>query len=119
MQLPPATILNQVAARTDMTHQSITALFQMPQATLDKFLADQYAALLKAGHDPIVAQAYQALEPLLMENEAISQFVVTMDDLSLRAVLPEILTRAEAVELADRDLFLTDEQKVALMALLH
>lgn len=119
MYLPPAQILNKIAATVELKHRATKLLFQMNQEDLDRFLADQYQALIKAGHAPVLASAYQALEPLMLENEAISLFVMLMEDLTLRSILPEILTKQEAVLIADRDLMLTTAEQSALFDLLH
>lgn len=119
MYLPPAQILNELAKTVKLKHKAIETLFKMGQDELDQFLNEQAKALERAGHDPKVVIAYQALEPLLLENEAISQFVEKMGDSSLRMTLPEILSKNEAVEIADRELMLTPAQRTSLFKLLH
>ncbi len=119
MYLPSATMLNKVAKTVKLKHPSMDLLFRMKQAELDRFLSGQYKALVEAGNDPVVAQAYQMLAPMLAENEAISEFVETTGDISLRAAFPEILSKAELIMIADQELMLTEEQKRGLARLLR
>jgi hypothetical protein len=119
MQLPPVTILNQIGRMAKIKNRSMKTLFQMSQPEVDRLLDGQAKDLQAAGHDPVAVAAYLALEPLRLENEAISKFVEKMGDSSLRAVLPEILTKQELVRIADLEMMLTPAQKKGLMALLR
>lgn len=119
MYLPPAEILNQVAKTVKLKHRAVRKLFEMTQPDLDKFLAEQAAVLEAAGHDPKVIVAYQTLDPLLAENEAISQYLEKTGDSTLRMALPELVSKEEAVAIADRELMLTQQQRKALYQLLH
>lgn len=119
MHLPPASLLNKVAEKVSLKSKPMDLLFRMKQAELDRFLERQAKALTASGHDPIVAQAYQMLYPLLAENEAISKFVEMTGDSSLRGVFPEIVSKRELVRIADRELMLTHKQKEALYSLLR
>lgn len=119
MNLPAATILNRIAKTTRMKNPTMKRLFQMSQEDLNAALDAQAEVLAAAGHDPLVVSAYQALEPLLLENEAISLFISKTGDSTLRAALPEVLTKREAVSLADREMMLSETQKKELFELLH
>jgi len=68
----------------------------------------------KTTKDPKVILAHRLVAPLLMENEAISSFIVETHQASLRASLPEVISTAEAVSLATAEYRLTGPQQTLL-----
>ena len=73
----------------------------------------------KVTKDPTVVLAFRVLAPLLMENEAISSFIVETGQGALRTSLPEVISTAEAVSLATAEYRLTPyQQKVLKHALI-
>lgn len=114
-----ARILNPIAKTQKMATDWGKTLFSMNQADLDAADLAQYKALLASGVDQPVAMAYQMTAPLLTENEAISNYITRTGNSRLRAVLPELTTIEEAIELAIAEYRLTRPQTVTLKKMLQ
>jgi hypothetical protein len=99
--------------------QPWATLFRMTQqelpAGLDK-LVDQ--PLEAQGADNRTILAYRLVAPLLIENEAISDYILLANSPSLRASLPEVISVNEAVILASQEYRLTTPQQAKLTQLL-
>lgn len=116
MYPPPAYLLNRVLKTTQLKTRAGMVLFAMDQDELDALLEDQAAKLKMAGHTPFVVSAYRALAPLLLEREAIGEFLSRPENSNLRGILPEVTEPAEAVELAAMELmFMTPQEKTTLL----
>jgi hypothetical protein len=88
-----------------------SAQIEAEEAPLREEIASQHGAT--------VALAYLDMKPLLLENVAISRFILMKQDVDLRMPLPEILTVQEAVAAASVDYLLTSEQKTLAGELLQ
>ena len=75
-----------------------------------EFLSSEANEMKKKGLDPACVLAYQTYAPLLVENEAISKYVVASGQLHLRGCLPEVTSIKEAISLAATDYLLTRPQ---------
>lgn len=82
-------------------------------------LDEQDRLLRRAGCGPRVSLAYQLVAPLLLENEAISKFVVDHEAPGLRAALPELLSVEEALNLACQEYRLSALEQRQLKVLLE
>ena len=111
-----APLLNQIAplCRTKWGRETF-AQNQEALATAEDRLYKE--AIPKAGQR--AASAYATVMPLLLENRAISRFVVKTQRPDLRSALPEITTRNEAVTLASMEFRLTSSEQTALLKLLQ
>lgn len=69
--------------------------------------------------DSTVLLAYQATACLLAENEAISRYLESTDQLGLRSSLPELTSIPEAVDLATMEYRLEPSQQNRLAELLE
>ena len=102
-----------------MKHPQIKALFSMSNDELNTAMDSQANLLVeKSEVTPRVALAYLVVAPLMVENEAISRFVVDSDNSSLRAILPEVTDAEEALMLATREYQLTEQELKQLYRLL-
>jgi hypothetical protein len=77
-----------------------------------------YDALIASGVEHTVAMSYQLTAPLLVENRAISRYVMDEGDLNVRRELPELLSISDAVCLARREYMLTEGQQMTLARML-
>lgn len=103
-----------------MKHPQIKALFSMSNDELNTAMDSQANLLVeKSEVTPRVALAYLVVAPLMVENEAISRFVVDSDNSSLRAILPEVTDVKEALMLATREYQLTEQELKQLYRLLR
>ena len=118
METVPAKILNAIASSQKLKTEGARRLFRMtdPQKAQDQ--EGQYQALLKSGNSHTVAMNYQELAPLMAENEAISRYVQEQGDPSLRMLLPEICSPAEAMRIADRQRPMNPIEQMQLAQLL-
>ena len=66
----------------------------------------------------MVARAYITYFPLLLENKAITSYVIQMNQHSIREMMPEILTAEEAVLMATKEFGLTKLEQKNLFNLL-
>lgn len=102
-----------------MKHPQIKALFSMSSDELNTAMDSQANLLVeKSKVTPRVALAYLAFAPLMVENEAISRFVVDSGNSSLRMILPEVVSVQEALNLATREYRLTEQEARQLYRLL-
>jgi len=114
----PATTWNKIAQAVTLKQPNNRALFQLDQTKLLDYLDSQAKALTNAGYSPKVIKAYQTLGPLLMENEALSQYIMQTASLGLRSALPEICTPSEALQLATQEFHLSAQEQQQLSKLL-
>lgn len=114
-----AAVWNAIARTQELRSPSFKALMAMPQNELAQALASQATALEQNGTPDSVINAYQQMAPLLVENEAISAYINHVENLDLRAALPEILSANEAVLIASNDHFLNAEEQQTLLIMLR
>ena len=72
----------------------------------------------QATEDDRVTVAFETMAPLLVEQERVSQYLVTKGTPELRQVLLNLASSEEAAEIADREYLLTPEQRARLKSLL-
>jgi hypothetical protein len=114
-----APILNEIARTQTLETDWARKLFAMSQQELNEQDQAQYKSLVQAGIDRAVAIAYQAIAPLLAENEAISRYIEETGSLELRSCLPEVTTTEEALILATEEYLLDPTQQAQLRGLLE
>lgn len=118
MHQVPASVWNEIARTQELRNPSFRQLMAMPQDKMLKELGRQAEALTANKVPDSVINAYQAMAPLLAENEAISQHIEQTGNSSLRASLPEILNAPEAVAIASKDRSLSRSEKKLLLTML-
>ena len=116
-QLPQA-VWSKIADQPEMKQETFKTLFRMTPESLDLALDEQAEKLARSGHEDKVILAYQTVIPLLLENQAISAYLIKTDDLALRQALPEIQTVNEALLVAQKEYRLTVKQNQSLQQLL-
>ena len=115
----PMRIWNEIAKSQPLSEPWAT-LFRMTPEQLPeglKMLVDEPAE--KLGADNRTVLAYTLVAPLLLENEAISEYIVVEDRLDLRAAMPELISVNEAVILASMEYRLNPSQQAKLQQLLE
>ncbi|MBF0302239.1 MAG: hypothetical protein HQK73_04305 [Desulfamplus sp.] len=114
-------IWNEIAKTQELKTDWAKKAFKMSEEEMTELVNKEYLELKKEGVEMTVIKAVLDMKPLLLENEAISRHIVQTENLQLRAALPEVVTIAEAVRLASRDLngFLTENQKKKIIRLLR
>lgn len=118
MHSVPTPILNAIARTQTFKNSSIHRLFSMTEARMEQALEAQAQTLLKRCPAKVV-QAYQTVCPLLIENEAISRFIVNRGSLELRRSLPEVTNVQDAVMLMTTEWKLTLQEQSQLRNLLR
>lgn len=112
----PATTLNQIAQTVELKYPAMAQLFLMTQEELTAELEAQAMRLAARGISNKAILAYQTVMPLLLENAAISRYIVKTG--SSRRTLPEVTTIAEALNLALQEFRMTPPQLRELKQLL-
>ena len=118
MHQAPTAVWNEIAASQPLS-QPWATLFrmdeeQMPQG-ITQYLDNPAEAM---GADNSTVLAYRLTAPLLIESEAISDYIVETQNDMLRASLPELNSVNEAVELATMEYRLNPSQQAKLTELL-
>jgi phosphoglycerate-specific signal transduction histidine kinase len=118
MQQVPDPVWNEIAASQPL-HQPFKTLFKM----MDEEMIDGIHSLLDKtaedqGADNKTVLAYRLTAPLLLENEAISAYIVATGYASLRTSLPELVSVNEALMLATEEYRLSEFQQGKLKSLL-
>lgn len=81
---------------------------------------DQLARQLRAqGHSPVVAAAYQAVGPLLLEADAVRAYRAQAGSSDVMKALPEVTTVSEAMRIARADWPMDAKEERALKRLLR
>lgn len=115
----PMSVWNEIAT-SQALGQPWFQLFRMSPEELPQgleTLVDKPAEAM--GADDKTVLAYRLVAPLLIENEAISSFVVEENRPDLRAAMPELISVSEAVILASQEYRLTPSQQAKLKELLQ
>jgi len=109
----PQAVWNQIAQMQPLDPFWRKVMAMPPDRAVEAYqMVDALAE--KVTKDPTVVLAHLLVAPLLMENEAISSFIVETHQGSLRASLPEVISTAEAVSLATAEYRLTNQQQSLL-----
>lgn len=119
MHQVPAAVWNAIAASQHLANPAMQTLMGLSQQELDEAMRWQAQLMEKAGQTDSVINAYQRVAPLLAEHQAISAYINQTDSLSLRSAMPEILTPAEGVAVANLEMPLSASEQQQLSALLQ
>jgi hypothetical protein len=111
-------IWNDLASSQPLRSRDWTRLMLMDDSTLTRTLDKIGKALEHKGMPTPVILAYLVVAPLLAENAAISRYIETKHNPSLRQALPELTTVEEAISLASMEYSLTAADQKKLRALL-
>ena len=112
----PQEVRNQIAATGLMQQPKLMKIFQMKDLEkADNQLRRMARAQVESSTNLILP--WIAVAPLLLENEAVSQYRSKNPDWS--QALPEILTTQEATALAQADFLLSTKDQERLMAILQ
>jgi hypothetical protein len=114
-----APIWNQIAKTQELQTKWAKKMFQLDDETMTEALNQQGDQLTAQGVSDPVALALLTVGPLLWENVAISQYLVSSNRMDLRTALPEVCSINEAVILASMDRPLTPFQQKQLAKLLE
>ena len=118
MHQAPIQAWNEIA-QSQALSQPWATLFRMTQQELPAGLEKLVDGPLEAqGADNKTVLAYRLVAPLLMENEAISDYLLLANSPSLRASLPELTSVNQAVILASQEYRLNPSQQAKLTQLL-
>ena len=118
MYSTPTPVWNAIAASQPLT-QPWARMFAMTFEELTKAWAEIYKEIEAKGADDKVCRAYAIVAPLLVENEAISSYIMATHRLDLRMSMPEINSPEEAVMVASEDLRMAPSQQKVLLRLLR
>ena len=111
-----AEIWNQIAESQPMATEKWSRLMKMDPDAMNSAL-DEVMNETKAPNK--VMLAFVTVAPLLLENEAISLWILANEAHGLRSALPEVLTISEAVNLASLEYRLTETECARLAELLR
>jgi hypothetical protein len=114
----PAPILNAIARTQSLRSEWARQVFSLDAEGVLSALSDQARELETQDVPNKVILAYQTMGPLLIENIAISEYVMATERLELRSCLPEIVSVQEAILVADAEYRLTDAEKDRLAEML-
>ncbi len=114
-----ASVWNAIAKSQELRNPSMRILMQLTQEEMDEVLRAQANALEARSVPDSVINAYQAMAPLLAENEAISSYINQTDNSDLRTALPEVLNAPEAVAIASQERPLSESEQQQLLDLLQ
>ena len=115
-----ARIWNEIARTQTLQTPWAREAFKRSESQITEAQEADYLRLKKQGIPPIVASQFLALRPLLLENVAISQYVMQhpAEAQDLRQALPEVTSPREATLLASADYPLNPSQQEQLEQLL-
>jgi hypothetical protein len=114
----PAPILNAIARTQSLRSEWARQVFSLDAEGVLTALSRQAKELATQGVPNKVLLAYQTMGPLLIENIAISEYIMATEHLELRSCLPEIVSVQEAILVADAEYRLTDDGKDLLAEML-
>lgn len=118
MYQTPAPIWNEIAATQTLQHDPWKELFRLKGEKQLQALEQLESQLSTRGADSRVIRSYLLVAPLLLENVAISKWLMENEDGSLRSSMPELTSIPEAVALATQEFRLLPSQAKKLTALL-
>ncbi len=113
----PTPIWNEIAKSQPLSRRWHD-LFRMDFEELTVALGKIGTALERQLIGPTAIRAYLLTAPLLVENEAVSSFIVETGRMELRNSLPELCSVNEAVMLATAEFRLTSSEQAQLSTLL-
>lgn len=94
---------NQIAHEQTLYSGWAQKMFNLPRAEATAEQRKTLKSLKTQGYSDLTALAYLTALPLLLENQAISRFIVETDNLELRNQLPEVTDVQEALWLLSQD----------------
>lgn len=115
----PTQIWNRIAIEAKVKSQKMENLMKMNQEDLTVALENQAKHLEKHGYSSMVITAYQVIAPLLIENEAIQNWIADKELLDLRQALPDVANVDEAVALMVKEYRLDRGKAESLTELLN
>lgn len=118
MYQAPAETWNAIARTQRLRSQLGMDLFHLDAVTLTAALTALEVELERQGVDPKTIRGFVLVAPMLLENEAISQYVQDESSATLRWSLPELTSISEAVALATEEYRLNPQQQARLRKLL-
>lgn len=120
MYFASASIWNEIAAAGNLQTQWAKDRFSMHQEELIEALEAESARMEAHGvASSAVRLGYLTVKPLLLENVAISQFIMDTERMGLRNALPDICTVFEAVMLTAMDHPMDEDEQQQLTELLE
>ncbi len=114
----PQTVWNQMVKTVLLKSDWAKVLFPATPEQVEKVLDDQYQKMTKAGFLHRVISSYQTVLPLLLERQAITQFIQKSRQFNLRQALPEVSSPQDAVALMTQDQRLNKKEAEQLLNLL-
>ena len=111
-----AAIWNQIAESQPMATEKWSRLMKMDSDAMDSALGEVMDDLKAPNR---VVLAFVTVAPLLLENEAISLWILANEAHYLRSALPEVLSISEAVNLGSMEYSLTETERARLADLLR
>ena len=102
----PVSVWAQIAPK--MQDKQLAAMLAAPTQELSDQKMEAWAKEKVGSSDPVLLQAFLDVAPLLKENAAISQW--TERNPQWREAMPELLTVAEAAQVAQADYLLSATQ---------
>lgn len=107
---------NEIAQMGKVKREPWASLFRLTEQEIGPALEAMESGLGISDTQTILG--YRLVAPLLLENEAISDYIEATGQLELRSSMPEILDLTEAVKLASMEYHLSDSQQATLRQLL-
>src|SRR5690554_675424 len=117
-QVPQET-WNEIAEQGNLISEWANQMFRKTSDEVLKVLEQQGRKMREKGYPDIVILAYQQTTPLLLENRAISQYIIQTEQPELRGALPEILSPDEGVYLMTKEHRLNEKERTLLRKLLE
>lgn len=115
----PSQVWNRIAAQGKLKSRWAKKLFSMSRDEMTKEQDQQARLLEKRGYPAKVILAYQQMAPLLVEHQAISQYIETTENTALRRGMPEVMSVGEALTYSAKEWGLTQPELVRLSGLLR
>ena len=113
----PATTWNRIHQQNNLKSAWAKVMFALDEQSLNQALDKQAEKLIENYQNKAIL-AYQTVLPLLVEQQALTEFIETTGEPELRKALPEVLNQSEAVQLMTQEYNLSKEQQKQLRQLL-
>jgi hypothetical protein len=110
----PLSVWRDIAETQTLSTADMDHVFLMKQNELDAYMDKQGEQLSEQKISPSVIVAFQYLLPLLVENKAITNYIIQTQQFWLRQSLPEILTIYEAIIIAQMEWRLDEVESIQL-----
>jgi hypothetical protein len=113
----PQYIWNEIAITQVLKTEWAKKMFTMPDEMIDEEIDRQAVFFCSMGFSNKVVSAFLQLTPLLLEHEAITNYISSKKAFDLRNALPEIQDAGDAVVIAKHDHILKDQETKTLYCL--